>query len=202
MFLIKILILIFISFNLYAGDEEKIKKSVADNFAQKMVSAVENFLDGEGETKVEINMGEQYKPEFSIATVRPISKHHSVEATFIQLQLSEQKIRGKGRLSSNIGIGYRKLTDSKDALTGVNVFLDYDEEGNARASIGLELKSSSFELLANYYSAISGGKKVGDFTERTLGGTELIAVGQVPYLPWVNVIGKHYEWEAEKILKF
>ena len=50
-------------------------------------------------------MGEDYKPEFSIVTVKPISKHHSVDATFIQLQINEQKIRGDGRLSTNIGIG-------------------------------------------------------------------------------------------------
>ena len=159
---------------------------------------LERFLDGEGETKVQIDMGEDYKPEFSIVTVRPISKHHSVDATFVQLQLNEQKIRGKGRLSTNIGIGYRKLSENKDSITGANVFLDYDEEGNARASIGLELKSSSFDILANYYAAISGAKTVGAYTERTLDGLELTAVGQVPYLPWANLVATHYEWEAEK----
>jgi hypothetical protein len=143
-------------------------------------------------------MGEDYHPEFSIVTVRPISKHHSNDATFIQLQLNEQKIRGDGRLSTNIGIGYRKLSDGKNSITGANVFVDYDEEGNARASVGIELRSSSFELLANYYQAISGDKKVGSYTERTLDGTEISAVGQVPYLPWANVVASHYEWEANK----
>ena len=122
-------------------------------------------------------MGEDYHPEFSIVTVRPISKHHSNDATFIQLQLNEQKIRGDGRLSTNIGIGYRKLSDGKNSITGANVFVDYDEEGNARASVGIELRSSSFELLASYYQAISGDKKVGSYTERTLDGTEISAVG-------------------------
>jgi len=198
MFKLRLFVILFISLNAYAGDEKQAKKSIVDGFTSSLSSAVQNFLDGEGDTKVQINMGNDYKPEFSIVTVRPISKHHSVDATFIQLQLNEQKIRGKGRLSTNIGIGYRKLSDSKDSITGANVFLDYDEEGNARASIGLELKSSSFEVLANYYAAISGGQTVGAYTERTLDGTELIVVGQVPYLPWANVIGKHYEWEAEK----
>ena len=104
----------------------------------------------------------------------------------------------RDRLSTNIGIGYRKLSDSKDSITGANVFVDYDEEGNTRASVGLELRSSSFELLANYYQAISGDKKVGSYTERTLDGTEISAVGQVPYLPWANVVASHYEWEANK----
>ncbi len=198
MLFIKVLILSFISYTAYAGDEEKLKDNILSKFTDSLGSAVENFLDGEGETKVQIDMGEDYKPEFSIVTVRPISKHHSVDATFIQLQLNEQKIRGKGRLSTNIGIGYRKLSDSKDSITGANVFLDYDEEGNARASIGLELKSSSFDVIANYYAAISGGQTVGDYTERTLDGVEITAVGQIPYLPWANLVANHYEWEANK----
>ena len=192
------LFIFFISFNVYAGDEEKLKKSIIDKFTSGLSSSISNILDGEGDTKVQIDMGEDYHPEFSIVTVRPISKHHSNDATFIQLQLNEQKIRGDGRLSTNIGIGYRKLSDSKNSITGANVFVDYDEEGNTRASVGLELRSSSFELLANYYQAISDGKTVGSFTERTLDGTEISAVGQVPYLPWANVVASHYEWEANK----
>ena len=198
MSLLRYLIIFFISFNVYAGDEEKLKKGIIEKFTSGLSSSISNILDGEGDTKVQIDMGEDYHPEFSIVTVRPISKHHSNDATFIQLQLNEQKIRGSGRLSTNIGIGYRKLSDSKDSITGANVFVDYDEEGNARASVGLELRSSSFELLANYYQAISGGKTVGSFTERTLDGTEISAVGQVPYLPWANVVASHYEWEANK----
>ena len=192
------LIIFILSFSAYAGDEEQLKKGIIEKFTSGLSSSITNILEGEGDTKVQIDMGEDYHPEFSIVTVRPISKHHSNEATFIQLQLNEQKIRGDGRLSTNIGIGYRKLSDSKDSITGANVFVDYDEEGNTRASVGLELRSSSFELLANYYQAISGGKTVGSFTERTLDGTEISAVGQVPYLPWANVVASHYEWEANK----
>ena len=195
---LRYLVIFFIPFNVYAGDEDKLKKGIIEKFTSGLSSSIENILDGEGDTKVQIDMGEDYHPEFSIVTVRPISKHHSNDATFIQLQLNEQKIRGDGRLSTNIGIGYRKLSDSKDSITGANVFVDYDEEGNARASVGLELRSSSFELLANYYQAISSGQKVGAYTERTLDGAEISAVGQVPYLPWANVVASHYEWEANK----
>ena len=187
-----------ISFNVFAGDEEKVKQGLVERFTSGLSEAIENILDGEGDTQVRIDMGEDYKPEFSIVTVRPIAIHHSVDATFIQLQLSDHKIRGDSRLSGNIGVGYRKLSDSKNSMTGANVFFDYDEKGNARSSAGIELRSSAFHALANYYSAISGGKTVGDFTERTLDGYDISVVGQVPYIPWVNVIGKSYRWEAEK----
>ena len=189
---------ILFSTTLLAGDEKKVKQGLIDNFTSGLSEAVENILDGEGDTQVRIDMGEDYKPEFSIVTVRPIAIHHSVDATFIQLQLSDHKIRGDSRLAGNIGFGYRKLSDSRTSMTGANVFFDYDEKGNARASVGLELRSSSFELLANYYQAISGGQKVGAYTERTLDETEISAVGKIPYLPWANIIASHYEWEANK----
>ena len=196
--LITLLFVLLFSTNLFASDEQKVKQGLVERFTSGLSEAIENILDGEGDTQVRIDMGEDYKPEFSIVTVRPIAIHHSVDATFIQLQLSDHKIRGDSRLAGNIGVGYRKLSDSKNSMTGANVFFDYDEEGNARASVGIELRSSSFELLANYYQAISGDKKVGSYTERTLDGTEISAVGQVPYLPWANVVASHYEWEANK----
>ena len=189
---------ILFSTTLFAGDEKKVKQGLIDNFTSGLSEAVENILDGEGDTQVRIDMGEDYKPEFSIVTVRPIAIHHSVDATFIQLQLSDHKIRGDSRLAGNIGFGYRKLSDSRTSMTGANVFFDYDEKGNARASVGVELRSSAFDAIANYYSGVSGGKTVGNYTERTLDGYELSIVGQVPYIPWVNVIGKSYTWEAEK----
>jgi len=198
---VRYLILIFallFSSTLFAGDEQKVKEGLINQFTTGLSEAVENILDGEGDTQVRIDMGEDYKPEFSIVTVRPIAIHHSVDATFIQLQLSDHKIRGDSRLAGNIGVGYRKLSDNKNSMTGANIFFDYDEKGNLRASVGVELRSSAFDALANYYSAISGGKTVGDYTERTLDGYDISVVGQVPYIPWVNVIGKSYRWEAEK----
>ena len=196
--LITLLFVLLFSTNLFAGDEQKVKQGLIERFTSGLSDAVENILDGEGDTQVRIDMGEDYKPEFSIVTVRPIAIHHSVDATFIQLQLSDHKIRGDSRLAGNIGVGYRKLSDSKTSMTGANFFFDYDEKGNARASVGVELRSSAFDALANYYSAISGDKTVGDYTERTLDGYDISVVGQVPYIPWVNVIGNSYNWEAEK----
>ena len=196
--LITLLFVLLFSTNLFASDEQKVKQGLVERFTSGLSDAVENILDGEGDTQVRIDMGEDYKPEFSIVTVRPIAIHHSVDATFIQLQLSDHKIRGDSRLAGNIGVGYRNLSDSKTSMTGANFFFDYDEKGNARASVGVELRSSAFDALANYYSAISGDKTVGDYTERTLDGYDISVVGQVPYIPWVNVIGNSYNWEAEK----
>jgi len=55
---LKILFLIFfVSSEAYAGNEQKIKRSLINNFTDNLSNAVQNFLDGEGETKVQIDMG-------------------------------------------------------------------------------------------------------------------------------------------------
>ncbi len=178
--------------------DDAAKKNVVSRFTDSIAGGLENIIGGEGDTEVKITAGEDYKPEFSIMSVRPLAIHPEVDAWFVQLQLNDTKIRGKSRISTNAGVGYRKLSDSKTSMTGMNVFLDYDEKGNTRTSIGLELRASAFEAIVNYYRALSSGKTVGDFTERTLDGMEISIVGEVPYLPWANIVVNKYEWEKNR----
>tara|TARA_B110000438_G_scaffold90136_1_gene89640 strand:+ start:388 stop:1272 length:885 start_codon:yes stop_codon:yes gene_type:complete len=187
--------IIFFYSTLLVADE---KSGVINNITSGFSSALEAMIGGEGDTEVEIIVGEDYKPEFSIMTVRPLSQHEGVNAWFVQLQLNDTKIRSKSRLSTNVGVGYRTLGDDKTSMTGGNLFIDYDEDGNARASLGIELRSASFETLVNYYQGLSGAKTVGNYTERVLDGSEISLIGQIPYLPWASIIANHYEWSAEK----
>mgnify|MGYP001248025862 CR=1 FL=1 len=192
------LIIILFCFKVYGADSDAAKKNIVNNMTAGISSALENFISGEGDTEVQITTGEDYHPEFSIMTVRPLATHPGVDAWFVQLQLNDTKIRGKARLSTNVGLGYRKLAENKNSFTGANVFIDYDEKGNTRASGGIELRSSAFEVIGNYYQAISSGRTVGTFTERTLDGIEVSLIGEIPYLPWANIIANHYEWEKVK----
>ena len=185
----------FLSFNSFAEESDDIISKITNSIA----GSLENFIGkGGGDTEVQITAGEEYKPEFTIMTVRPLAAHPGIDAWFVQLQLNDQKIRGSNRLSTNVGLGYRKLSENKNTLSGANVFIDYDEKGNARASIGLELRASAFEAIANYYQALSDGKTVGDYTERSLDGMEISIIGEVPYLPWANIIVNSYEWQKNK----
>ena len=195
-----LLIFIFsiISFSTFATDTNTAKKNILDNMSVGISSALENFIGGEGDTEVQIVTGEDYHPEFSIMTVRPLATHPGVDAWFVQLQINDTKIRGKGRLSTNLGVGYRKLSESKNSFTGANLFIDYDAEGNARSSVGLELRSSAFEVIANYYQALTGSVTVGSYAERSLDGSDISIVGEIPYLPWASIIANHYEWKANK----
>ena len=174
------------------------KQNIISKMSNSLATAIENIIGGEGDTEVKISGGEDLHPSFSIMTVRPLAIHPEVDAWFVQLQLNETKVRASGRYSINSGVGYRKLSDNKNSFTGGNVFIDWDEKGNARTSVGFELRSSAFEAIGNYYRAISGGKTVGAYTERALDGIELSLVGEVPYLPWANIIANHYEWKKNK----
>ena len=186
------------SANAQAGDEGIAKQNIISEISNSLAASLENIIGGEGDTEVKISGGVDLHPSFSIMTVRPLAIHPEVDAWFVQLQLNETKVRASGRYSINTGVGYRKLSSNKNSFTGGNVFIDWDEKGNARTSVGFELRSSAFEAIANYYKAISGGKTVGDFTERPLDGIELSLVGEAPYLPWANIIANHYEWRADK----
>ena len=140
---------LFLSSNTIADDVDAVKKNLVSRFTNSIAAGLENIIGGEGDTEVQITVGEDYKPEYSIMTVRPISIHPEVDVWFVQLQLNETKIRGSGRYSINTGVGYRKLSEDKSFMSGGNAFIDWDEKGNTRASIGLELRASAFEALAN-----------------------------------------------------
>jgi len=196
-----IIIILLLSFNLYADDVDTAKGNILKKITSNISSSLENLIGGEGDTEVKITAGEDYKPEYSIMTVRPLATHPGVDAWFVQFQLNDSKIRGKSRNSINAGLGYRKLSETKNSFAGANVFIDYDEKENSRVSIGLELRSSSFEALVNYYEATSNANTVGLFTERALSGSEISLVGELPYLPWASIIANHYQWEAVKNAK-
>ena len=198
--MVKIVVLLafYLILSSAAFADDTAKKNIISRFTDSIAGGLENIIGGEGDTEVKITAGEDYKPEFSVMTVRPLTIHPGVDAWFVQLQLNDTKIRGKSRLSTNAGVGYRKLSENKHSMIGMNVFLDYDEKGNSRTSAGLELRASAFEAVANYYLAISDGKTVGDFTERTLDGMEISIIGEVPYLPWANIVVNSYEWKKNK----
>lgn len=198
-FFISILMFIFTFTSVNAGDEQALKQKTISKITNTFSAALETIIGkGAGDTEVRIT-GTDPHPSWSIMSVRPISVHPEVDAWFLQLQLNEGKIRSDDpRYSINAGLGYRKLSDDQNIMTGYNVFLDWDQEGNTRASLGLELRTAAFEAILNYYEAISSGVNVQTFTERTLGGYEIDIIGQVPYLPWANVVFNHYEWQADK----
>ena len=184
-----------LTFSVYADDEDTLKQGLLSSMSSGIASSIASVIGGQGDTEVQFSAKEDNKPQFTIMTVRPISVHPGKDAWFVQLQLSNTQIRSQSRLTTNIGLGYRTLSDNKKSMIGGNVFVDYDEEGNSRYSLGFEFRTTVFEILINHYEAISGQKTVGNFKERALDGNDMSINGQIPYLPWAKINLMHYEWK-------
>ena len=184
-----------LTFSVYADDEDTLKQGLLSSMSSGIASSIASVIGGQGDTEVQFSAKEDNKPQFTIMTVRPISVHPGKDAWFVQLQLSNTQIRSQSRLTTNIGLGYRTLSDNKKSMIGGNVFVDYDAKGNSRYSLGFEFRTTVFEILINHYEAISGQKTVGNFKERALDGNDMSINGQIPYLPWAKINLMHYEWK-------
>jgi len=191
----KFALISLLTFSVYADDEDALKQGLLSSMSSGIASSIASVIGGQGDTEVQFSAKEDNKPQFTIMTVRPISVHPGKDAWFVQLQLSNTQIRSQSRLTTNIGLGYRTLSDNKKSMIGGNVFVDYDEEGNSRYSLGFEFRTTVFEILINHYEAISGQKTVGNFKERALDGNDMSINGQIPYLPWAKINLMHYEWK-------
>jgi len=191
----KVLCLLVLAISANAAETDAIKQGILSSMTSGISSSIAEMIGGEGDTEVQISARENSKPEFSIMTVMPISVHPGKDAWFVQLQLNNTQIRSVNRYTTNVGLGYRSLSANKNTMIGGNVFIDYDAKGNSRYSLGFEFRTAVFDILINYYEAISGQKTVGDFKERALNGNDMSINGQVPYLPWAKINLTHYEWK-------
>ena len=94
------------------------------------------------------------------------------------------------------------LSKDKTKFVGVNTFFDHDLYSNSRLSVGAEIKSSAFEANGNFYKALTesdgGGNDVGTTVERVLDGYDINLVGQIPNMPWANIVYTDYKWIAAK----
>ena len=149
-----------------------------------------NLIPGEGLTEVSIDLREHKKPDFSILGTRELQKTDDGNY-FMQFSLFNTEKNNAERYVGNIGFGKRILSDDKTIMTGFNTFLDHDDHGNTRASLGAELKGAVLELTSNYYKGISDGKD-----EKVLDGYNFQLTSQVPHLHWVNAFINSYQWKG------
>ena len=98
----------------------------------------------------------------------------------------------------NLGYGHRFLSNDKTKFVGFNTFVDRDIHSNSRMSVGAEIRSSAFEANGNVYKALTesdgGGNDVGTTVERVLDGYDMNLVGQIPNMPWANIVYTDYKW--------
>ena len=102
------------------------------------------------------------------------------------------------RTTVNIGVGYRYLALDERLLLGVNAFYDHEFPYNhARASIGLEARTSVGEVNSNIYHSLSDWKNAeNSIEEKALGGYDFEIGIPLPYLNWAKFYARAFEWKS------
>ena len=156
-----------------------------------------NLIPGEGHTEASIQINEDDEPDLEILAFRDLSADEKSNL-FTQFSFHTQEINDEGRYITNLGIGYRALNEDKTTMMGINTFYDYEFEGHARGSIGIEVKASILDFTANSYHKLTNMQVVNGTEEQVLTGHEINLASQIPYMPWSKINWQNYMWNNEK----
>lgn len=112
-------------------------------------------------TDINFSFTENYKPVFSLETIQPFSQTtKNSEFLFWQGRYSYQS---NADATSNLGIGWRKLSEDKTSILGFNAFYDYGFQHDlSRVGIGAEYFNKLAEYRANFYFPTSGDRQIGE----------------------------------------
>ncbi len=164
---------------------------ISSNISKKISDYVSEIVPGDGYTETSIDLRENHKPDFSILAVRELEKNDNGNF-FTQFSLFNTEKNNRERIVGNLGFGKRTLSDDKLMMTGFNGFLDLDDAGNTRASLGLEARNAVLEFNSNYYLGIADATD-----EKVLDGYDLRLASQIPYLHWADAFVNSYAWQGE-----
>lgn len=170
---------------------------VAEQTAANLAStAIESKLqESFSNTEVSIDLSPDGENTIGILTVQPLSDPEDITNT----------VFGQGSIFSsddrhtlNLGLGYRRLSESHNWIYGINTFYDHEfPYDHSRASIGLELRSSVIEFNANEYFALSGWRTGEDsIDEHALDGRDLEVGFPIPYMPSSRIYHQQFQWDS------
>ena len=162
------------------------------SLAEAVTEYISNLIPGDGDTELSIDLRENYSADFSILLVRELASS-SEDNMFTQLSLFNTEKNSKDRIVANLGLGKRFLSEDKFSMTGFNTFLDYDEEGNLRASVGLEMRNAVLKFAFNNYFGMDDADG-----EKVLDGYDMRLASQVPYIHWADFFINSYSWDGVK----
>ena len=173
---------------------EGVKKLWTERAREGFEQYSQTLLPG---TEVSLSGGENTSSDLSILTIQELGKNDEINNTyFFQGGLSNHD--SGDRTTANLGLGYRYLTDDERWLYGINVFFDHElPYDHQRGSVGLELKSSAFDLSMNRYKALTDWKNSGaSKQERALDGSEIELGIQIPYVPSAKGNISSFKWDG------
>ena len=163
---------------------------ISKSYLEKYFKTVELSFTSAGSLKSNV------KPTFEILVVAPLLDQEDIFNTyFTQIGASYTD----NRTTLNLGLGYRRLSESKYILMGVNAFYDYEIPFNhGRTSLGLEYRTTVGEMNANLYEATTDFQdgKAGAM-EHALDGFDIEAGVPLPYANWATLFVKHSKWDSE-----
>ena len=200
MFIMKFIFKIFLSIyiisicNISYADQTR---DVINKATEKLTSFITNTISGEGLTEFSIEFPDNEDVEIQYLNFKEL-KTDDFGNTFSQLSFNTQEINDDTRYIINYGFGKRFLDNDKSMMTGMNLFFDYDLEGHARTSLGLEAKASMLDFTANYYLGLTGTEAINGTNEKVLDGYELNLASQVPFMPWATVNYQNYDFKKDK----
>ena len=161
------------------------------NISKKISDQISKIIPGDGYTETSVDLRENNSPDFSILAVRELEKYDNGNF-FTQFSLFSTEQNNDDRIVGNLGFGKRTLSDDKLMMTGFNAFIDYEDSGNARVSLGIEARNAVLEFNSNYYQSLDYATD-----EKVLDGFDLRLASQIPYLHWANAFVNSYKWSGE-----
>ena len=168
---------------------------IINKLSDKVSSFVENTLGGD--TEFSLEFPENDEVELELLKFKELDSSEN-QNSFSQFSLHTQEVNDDTRFILNLGYGQRYISSDKSMITGMNAFIDYDTEGHARTSLGVEAKAPILELTGNYYLGLSGVEKIDGTKEKVLDGYELNLSSQLPYMPWTRINIQNYDFEKDK----
>ena len=171
------------------------RNDIINKLSDKVSSFVENTLGGD--TEFSLEFPENDEVELELLKFKELDSSEN-QNSFSQLSLHTQEVNDDTRFILNLGYGQRYISSDKSMITGINAFVDYDTEGHARTSLGVEAKAPILELTGNYYLGLSGVEKIDGTNEKVLDGYELNLSSQLPFMPWTRINVQNYDFEKDK----
>ena len=168
---------------------------IINKLSDKVSSFVENTLGGD--TEFSLEFPEDNDVELEILKFKELNSSDT-KNSFSQLSLHTQEVNDDNRYILNFGYGQRYISSDKSMITGINAFVDYDTEGHARTSLGVEAKAPILELTGNYYLGLTGAETIDGTKEKVLDGYELNLSSQLPFMPWTRVNVQNYDFKKDK----
>lgn len=138
---------------------------------------------------------------WEVLTVQPLW-HDADKQNHIFTQLSWNRTTERAGYAEgdtiNAGLAWRRLTDDKTMVYGLNSFFDHAlERGHNRMSIGADLQTAEIGVSANKYFPLSDWKSVDAYKEeRASSGFDIELQGRLPQFPAWQTNLKGYQWSS------